>query len=92
MPGRMSVDQNEMIKRCHEAVQITKDKTPGIVGGIFGGMIFDCSEWVRSGHENLYEIERQIGRCYAALKMLEIYTKATEEGIAAGVEDVLSYQ
>lgn len=81
----------EMTKRCKEAVGQTRHETPSIVAGMMAGLIFDCREWNLNDHQNLEEIELQIGRCYAGLKMLEIYTGANPMHIQNGVYDVLRY-
>ena len=85
------MDKMEMEKRCQEAIEQTGTRTTGIVANTVSGLLFDIKEWNLNGQQNLDEMELQIGRCYAALKMLELYVNANSRNIDSGILEVLSY-
>ena len=86
------MDQAEMEKRCKEAIKQTGPETTGIIGGIVAGLIYDMRQWnIRGRAGETDEIQMDIGRCYAALKMLEEYIDADPAKIESGILDVLRY-
>ena len=82
--------KEEMEHRCKEALKMMGIGTPGVVGGVIAGLIYELREWNVSGSLNREELEMEIGHSYAALKMLELYIEADPERIQMGIEEALS--
>lgn len=85
------MDKMEMEKRCQEVIEQFGDKTLNASVRIIAGLEYDLHEWIHGGHENTEKLGRAIGQCYAALKMLEIYTEVDDNDVNTGTMEVLSY-
>ena len=81
--------QEEIERRCEDAVTHTGDKTMSVVVMLLAGLEYDIHEWIHNGQSNLDELELSIGNCYVGLKLLEKYVHANPAGIQNGIEDAL---
>ena len=86
------MSQEEIEKRCQEAVSQIGSKTLNASVMIIAGLEYDLHEWIHEGQENTEQLGHAIGQCYAALKMLAIYTGVDPKDIETGTMEVLSYR
>ena len=85
------MDRAEMEKRCKEAIKQTGDQTMVVVVGMFADLEYDMNIWYHEGHKNTEDVEKSIGQCYVAIKMIELYLNANTNNIEKGIQNVLSY-
>ncbi len=81
--------QEEIERRCEEAIAHTGNDTIRVVVRILAGLEYDIYGWIHNGQDNLDEMELSIGNCYAGLKLLEKYVHANPSMVKKGIEDAL---